>query len=76
MVQVRCGVEFPGYKIKLAYRKRHLPECKIRSQANRSRACVSQGKVEQSFHRPARATAKRTMPLKTKKLIVELNPLV
>jgi hypothetical protein len=38
MVQVRCGFEFLGYKIKLGYRKRHLPESKIRSQANRSRS--------------------------------------
>ena len=35
MVQVRCGFEFLGYKIKLGYRKRHLPGSKIRSQANR-----------------------------------------
>jgi hypothetical protein len=37
IVQVRCGFVFLGYKIKLGYRKRHLPESQIRSQANRSR---------------------------------------
>jgi RNA-directed DNA polymerase len=33
IVQVRYGFEFLGYKIKRGYKKLHLPESKIRSQA-------------------------------------------
>jgi hypothetical protein len=74
--RVRCGFEFLGYKIKLGYRKRHLPESKIRSQANRSRCMRIPGQSRAVVSWTAGATNQRTMPLKTKKLIVELNPLV
>jgi hypothetical protein len=77
MVQVRCGFEYLGHKIKPGNRKRHLPESKIRSQANRSRCLrIPRQKSASRFMDQLGPRTKRTMPLKTEKLIVELNPLV
>jgi RNA-directed DNA polymerase len=77
IVHVRDGFEFLGYKIKRGKRKLHLPESKIRSQA-RQGALYAYPK-EKSIHRfmdQVRRRTKRRIPLKTKELIAELNPLL
>jgi RNA-directed DNA polymerase len=85
IVHVRYGFEFLGYKIKRGYRKLHLPESKIRSQA-RQDALYAYPKaksisrfmdqVRQRTKRTMPLQTKRTMPLQTKELIEELNPLL
>jgi group II intron reverse transcriptase/maturase len=77
IVHVRYGFEFLGYKIKLGYRKLHLPESKIRSQA-RQDALYAYPKAKSigRFMDQVRQRTKRTMPLPTKELIEELNPLL
>ena len=77
IVHVRFGFEFLGYKIKRGYRKLHLPGSKIRSQA-RQDALYAYPKVKSisRFMDQVRQRTKRTVPRKTKELIVELNPLV
>src|SRR5215468_4724267 len=76
IVHVRYGFEFLGYKIKRG-RKLHLPESKIRSQA-RSGALHTypREKSIQRFQDQVRQRTKRRVPLKTKELIAELNPLL
>jgi len=77
IVHVRDGFEFLGYKIKRGTRKLHLPESKIRSQA-RPGALYAYPK-EKSIRRfmdRIRQRTKRKIPLKTKELIAELNPLL
>ena len=77
IVHVRYGFEFLGYKIKSGWRKLHLPGDKIRSQA-RQGALYAYPKAK-SIHRfmdKVRQRTKRTMPLRTKELIEELNPLL
>jgi len=77
IVHVQYGFEFLGYKIKRGYRKLHLPESKIRSQA-RSGALYAYPK-EKSIRRfmdQVRQRTKRTVSLQTKELIEELNPLL
>ena len=77
IVHVQHGFEFLGYKIKRGKTQLYLPESKIRSR-------VRQGVLyaypkEKSIHRfmdQVRQHTKRTIPLKTKELIVGLNPLL
>src|SRR5580693_8093600 len=77
IVHVRYGFEFLGYKIKRGYRKLHLPESKIRSQA-RQDALYAYPKDEsiRRFMGQVRQRTKRTMPWQSKELIEELNPLL
>jgi RNA-directed DNA polymerase len=77
IVHVQNGFEFLGYKIKRGKRKLYLPESKIRSQA-RPGALYAYPK-EKSIRRfmdQVRQRTKRKIPLKTKELIAELNPLL
>ena len=76
IVHVQYGFEFLGYKIKRG-KKLHLPESKIRSQA-RSGALYAypREKSIRRFMDQVRQRTKRKVPLKTKELIEELNPLV
>jgi RNA-directed DNA polymerase len=77
IVHVRDGFEFLGYKIKRGKMKLYLPESKISSQA-RPGALYAYPK-EKSIHRfmdQVRQRTKRRIPLKTKVLIAELNPLL
>jgi RNA-directed DNA polymerase len=71
------GFEFLGYKIKRRYKKLHLPESKIRSQA-RQDALYAYPKDEsiRRFMGQVRQRTKRTMPWQSKELIEELNPLL
>ena len=76
IVHVQYGFEFLGYKIKRG-KKLHLPESKIRSQA-RSGALYTypREKSIQRFQEQVRQRTKRRVPLHTKELIAELNPLL
>ncbi|HEX8891903.1 MAG TPA: reverse transcriptase domain-containing protein [Terriglobales bacterium] len=77
IVHVRYGFEFLGYKIKRGYRKLHLPESKIRSQARQDALyAYPKEKSIRRFMDQVRQRTKRTMPLPTKELIQELNPLL
>src|ERR1700675_4593084 len=77
VVHVRYGFEFLGYKIKRGYRKLHLPESKIRSQARQDALyAYPKAKSTSRFMDQVRQRTKRTMPLNTKELIEELNPLL
>jgi RNA-directed DNA polymerase len=76
IVHVQYGFEFLGYKIKRG-KKLHLPEGQIRSQA-RGGALYAYPR-EKSIRRlmdQVRQRTKRKVPLKTKELIEELNPLL
>jgi len=76
IVHVQYGFEFLGYKIKRG-KNLYLPESKIRSQA-RSGALYAypREKSIQRFQDQVRQRTKRRVPLKTKELIAELNPLL
>jgi group II intron reverse transcriptase/maturase len=75
IVHVRYGFEFLGYKIKRGYKKLHLPESKIRSQARQDALyAYPKEKSIRRFMDQVRQRTKRTMPLQTKELIEELNP--
>jgi RNA-directed DNA polymerase len=77
IVHVRYGFEFLGYKIKRGYKKLHLPESKIRSQARQDALyAYPKEKSIRRFMEQVRQRTKRTMPWKTKELIEELNPLL
>ena len=77
IVHVRYGFEFLGYKIKRGYKKLHLPESKIRSQARQDALyAYPKEKSIRRFMDQVRQRTKRTMPLKTKELIEKLNPLL
>jgi hypothetical protein len=77
IVHVRYGFEFLGYKIKRGYSKLHLPESKIRSQARQDALyAYPKAKSISRFMDNVRQRTKRTRPLTTEKLIMELNPLV
>jgi len=76
IVHVQYGFEFLGYKIKRGKRL-YLPESKIRSKA-RSGALYAYPR-EKSIHRfqdQVRQRTRRRVPLHTKELIAELNPLL
>ncbi len=76
IVHVQHGFEFLGYKIKRG-KKLQLPASKIRSQA-RSGALYAypREKSIQRFQDQVRQRTKRRVPLHTKELIAELNPLL
>jgi group II intron reverse transcriptase/maturase len=77
IVHVRNGFEFLGYKIKRGQRKLHLPESKIRSQVRQGALyAYPKEKSIRCFMDQVRQQTKRTVPLKTKELIAELNPLL
>ena len=77
IVHVRYGFELLGYKIKRGYRKLHLPESMIRSQARQD--ALYEYPKEKSIRRfmdQVRQRTKRGLTLRTKELIAELNPLL
>src|SRR5438132_11456153 len=77
IVHVRDGFEFLGYKIKRGQRKLHLPESKIRSQVRQGALyAYPKEKSIRRFMDQVRQRTKRRIPLKTKELIEELNPLL
>jgi len=77
IVHVRYGFEFLGYKIKRGERKLYLPESKIRSQVRGGELyAYPKEKSIQRFMEQVRQRTKRRIPLTTKELIAELNPLV
>jgi group II intron reverse transcriptase/maturase len=77
IVHVQHGFEFLGYKIKRGKRKLQLPESKIRSQARQGALyAYPKEKSIRRFMDRVRQRTKRKIPLKTKELIAELNPLL
>jgi len=77
IVHIREGFEFLGYKIKLGQKKLYLPESKIRSQLRAGELyAYPREKSIRRFMDQVRQRTKRTMPLRTKELIEELNPLL
>ena len=77
IVHVRYGFEFLGYKIKRGEKQLYLPESKIRSQVRGGELyAYPKEKSIQRFMEQVRQRTKRRIPLTTKELIAELNPLV
>jgi RNA-directed DNA polymerase len=77
IVHVRYGFEFLGYKIKRGWRKLSLAESRIRSQARQDALyAYPKEKSIRRFMDQVRQRTKRMMPLTTKELIEELNPLL
>jgi hypothetical protein len=77
IVHVREGFEFLGYKIKRGQRKLDLSESKIRSQVRRGALyAYPKEKSIRRFMDRVRQRTQRRIPLKTKELIAELNPLL
>ena len=77
IVHVRYGFEFLGYKIKSGWRKLHLPEDKIRSQARQGALyAYPKEKSIRRFMDEIRQRTKRSRPLSTAELIAQLNPLL
>src|SRR5215471_427737 len=77
IVHVQHGFEFLGYKIKRGRRKLQLPKSKIRSQARQGALyAYPKEKSIRRFMERVRQRTKRKIPLKTKELIAELNPLL
>src|SRR3984893_2882322 len=77
IVHVRNGFEFLGYKIKRGQRNLHLPESKIRSQVRQGALyAYPKEKSIRRFMDQVRRQTNRTVPLKTKELLAELNPLL
>ena len=77
IVHVQHGFEFLGYKIKRGKRKLYLPESRIRSQARQGALyAYPKEKSIRRFMDRIRHRTKRRLPLKTKELIAELNPLL
>src|SRR5271157_1514928 len=76
IVHVQHGFEFLGYKIKLGKALR-LPASKIRSQA-RSGALYAYPREKSicRFKEQVRQRTKRRVPLRTRELIAELNPVL
>jgi group II intron reverse transcriptase/maturase len=77
IVHIREGFEFLGYKIKLGQKKLYLPESKIRSRLRAGALyAYPREKSIRRFMDQVRQRTKRSMPLQTKELIEELNPLL
>jgi RNA-directed DNA polymerase len=77
IVHIRDGFEFLGYKIKLGQKKLYLPESKIRSQLRAGALyAYPREKSIRRFMDQVRQRTKRTLPLQTRELIHELNPLL
>jgi len=76
IVHVRQGFEFLGYKIKRGKQLR-LPPGKIRSGAQSGELyAIPREKSVRRFMDQVRALTRRRVPLKTKELIEELNPVL
>jgi len=76
IVHVRQGFEFLGYKIKRGKQLR-LPPSKIRSGAQPGELyAIPREKSVRRFMDQVRALTRRRVPLKTKELIEELNPVL
>src|ERR1039458_5657185 len=76
IVHVRQGFEFLGYKIKRGKQLR-LPPGKIRSGAQSGALyAIPREKSVRRFMDQVRALTRRRVPLKTKELIEELNPVL
>jgi hypothetical protein len=76
IVHVRQGFEFLGYKIKRGKQLR-LPPSKIRSSAQPGTLyAIPREKSVRRFMDQVRALTRRRVPLKTKELIEELNPVL
>ncbi|HEY4363584.1 MAG TPA: group II intron maturase-specific domain-containing protein [Bryobacteraceae bacterium] len=76
IVQVRQGFEFLGYKIKRGKQLR-LPSSKIRSGAQSGKLyAIPREKSVRRFMDQIRVLTRRRVPLKTKELIEELNPVL
>src|SRR5438309_2779563 len=76
IVHVRQGFEFRGYKIKRGKQLR-LPPGKIRSGAQSGELyAIPREKSVRRFVDQVRALTRRRVPLKTKELIEELNPVL
>lgn len=76
IVHVRQGFEFLGYKIKRGKQLR-LPPSKIRSGAQSGALyAIPREKSVRRFMDQVRALTSRRVPLKTKELIEELNPVL
>jgi group II intron reverse transcriptase/maturase len=77
IVHVQVGFEFLGYIIKRGKRKLRLPESQIRSRARQGALyAYPKAKSIRRFMDQVRQRTQRTSSLKTKELIVELNPLL
>ena len=77
ILHVQDGFEFLGYKIKRGKKKLYLPESKIRSQARQGALyAYPKEKSIRRFMDRVRQRTKRRLPLPTKELIEELNPLL
>jgi RNA-directed DNA polymerase len=77
IVHVRDGFEFLGYLIKRGKRQLYLPQSKIRSRARQGALyAYPKGKSIRRFKDQVRQRTKRRLPLKTKELIAQLNPLL
>ncbi len=77
IVHAQDGFEFLGYKIKRGKKKLYLPESKIRSQARQGALyAYPKEKSIRRFMDHVRQRTKRKVPLPTKELIEELNPLL
>ena len=76
IVHVRQGFEFLGYKIKRGKQLR-LPPSKIRSGAQPGELyAIPREKSVRRFMDQVRALTRRRVPLQTKELIEELNPVL
>ena len=76
IVHVRQGFEFLGYKVKRG-KQLQLPPGKIRSGAQSGALyAIPREKSVQRFMDQVRALTRRRVPLKTKELIEELNPVL
>src|SRR5438034_14981 len=77
IVHVQYGFEFLGYKIKRGKKRLYLPESKIRSQVRHGALyAYPKEKSIRRFMDQVRRRTKRKVPLTTKELITELNPLL
>src|SRR6516225_1673993 len=77
IVHAQDGFEFLGYKIKRGKKKLYLPESRIRSQARQGALyAYPKDKSIRRFMDRVRQRTKRKIPLTTKELIAELNPLL
>jgi RNA-directed DNA polymerase len=77
IVHVRYGFEFLGYKIKRGEKRLYLPESKIRSHLRAGDLyAYPREKSIRRFMEQIRRRTKRRVPLPTKELIENLNPLL
>jgi hypothetical protein len=77
IVHVRQGFEFLGYKIKRGTKPLRLPPWKIKSHTKQGDLYVypKQSSIDH-FRNQIRKQTKRKIPLNTKELIEEINPII